>query len=282
MGRGWWCWIIPLKGGDTSVGVVYDTRLFQPPGGATIGERLHAHFQSHPVGREILSEACAVPGDQLAYSALPYVSERIAGDGWVLVGDAASFIDPLYSPGLDFCAFTAHGAHSLIARSLEGESVDLDCYNERFAFCFHSWFDGLYRDKYFYLGDAELMAAAWLLDISSYHLGPVRQVYDDPATGFDSFPFDGVPGRIVARLLRFYNARLAHLGRRKMAAGVFGARNASWRLLIGGFLPDASALRLFGRGLRRWLIAEWRNLFLSPQKVVTTEAAPVVSAPQRT
>jgi flavin-dependent dehydrogenase len=282
MGRGWWCWIIPLKGGDTSVGLVYDTRLFQPPAGGTIGERLQAHFQAHPIGREILGEARAVPGDQMAYSALPYVSEQIAGDGWVLVGDAASFIDPLYSPGLDFCAFTAHAAHSLIARSLASETVDLECYNARFAFCFRSWFDGLYRDKYFYLGDAELMAAAWLLDISAYHLGPVRQVYDDPATGFDSFPFDGVPGRIVAGLLRFYNARLAHLGQRKMAAGVFGARNGSWRLLIGGFLPDASAMRLLGRGLGRWLLAEWRNLFLSPQAIAAREPAPAVSAPQQT
>jgi flavin-dependent dehydrogenase len=281
MGRGWWCWIIPLKGGDTSVGLVHDTRLFQPQGGRTIGERLQAHFQTHPVGREMLGEARAVPGDQFAYSALPYVSEQIAGDGWVLVGDAASFIDPLYSPGLDFCAFTAHGAHLLIARGLEGESVDVACYNERFAFCFRSWFDGLYRDKYFYLGDAELMAAAWLLDISAYHLGPVRQVYDDPATGFNSFPFDGVAGRVVARLLRSYNARLAHLGRRKMAAGVFGARNDSWRLLIGGFLPDASATRLLGRGLRRWLIAEWRNLFLRPENAAASEPAPVVSASQQ-
>ena len=51
MGLGWWCWIIPLKGGDTSIGLVYDTRLFQPPEGATIAERLKAHLQTHPVGR---------------------------------------------------------------------------------------------------------------------------------------------------------------------------------------------------------------------------------------
>ena len=262
MGHGWWCWIIPLKGGDTSVGLVYDTRLFQPAAGATIGDRLRAHFQTHPVGREILGEAQAVAGDQRAYSALPYVCERIAGDGWVLAGDAAGFIDPLYSPGLDFCAFTAQGAQSLISRALEGEGTAIDSYNARFAFCFRAWFEGVYRDKYFYMGDAELMTAAWLLDIASYHLGPVRQVYSDPTTQFEFFPFDGVPGRVVATTMRFYNARLAHLARRKIAAGVFGARNSHWRVLVGGFLPDASVLRLLMRGLARWLRAEWRNLFL--------------------
>ena len=112
MGLGWWCWIIPLKGGDTSIGLVYDTRLFRPPAGATIGERLRAHFQAHPVGREMLGEAQPLAGDERAFSALPYVSEQVAGDGWVLAGDAASFIDPLYSPGLDFCAFTASAARS--------------------------------------------------------------------------------------------------------------------------------------------------------------------------
>ncbi len=264
LGLGWWCWIIPLKGGDYSIGLVYDTRLFAPPAGATIGERLRAHFLTHPVGREILSAAAPIEGDEHAYSMLPYYSERVMGDGWALVGDAAGFIDPLYSPGLDFCAFTSHAAHSLIARSLAGEGVEaaIEDYNARFRFCFHSWFEAVYRDKYYYMGDAELMAAAFLLDISAYHLGPVRQVYCDPATMFDLFPFDGVPGRVVARIMRLYNRRLAALARRKIAAGIYGARNAHWRLLPGGFLPDATALRLLRRGLGRWLLAEWRNLFL--------------------
>lgn len=264
MGLGWWTWIIPLKGGHYSIGLVYDPRLFTPPAGATIGERLGTHFQSHPVGREILGSAQPVAGDQRAYSALPYVSERAMGDGWALAGDAAGFLDPLYSPGLDFCAFTAHGAQSMIARALDGEDIAADVakYNERFAFCYRAWFDAIYRDKYFYMGDAELMAAAFLLDIALYHLGPVRQVYADPATQFDFFPFDGKPGRVVAAFMAFYNRRLAALARRKLAAGTYGVDNAHWRLLVGGFLPDGTSGRLLLRGLLRWARAEWRNLFL--------------------
>ncbi len=284
MGHGWWCWIIPLKGGDTSIGLVYDTRLFQPAAGATIGDRLRAHFQTHPVGREMLGEAQPVAGDQRAFSSLPYACERIAGDGWVLAGDAAGFLDPLYSPGLDFCSFTSQGAQQLVARALEGGAMEkeIDDYNARFAFCFRAWFDGIYRDKYFYMGDAELMTAAWLLDIASYHLGPVRQVYSDPAKQFGFFPFDGVPGKVVAVAMRFYNARLVHLARRKIAAGVFGAGNANRRVLVGGFLPDASALRLLARGLARWLHAEWRNLFLSSTRLAAEESITAPAAPQQT
>jgi hypothetical protein len=272
MGYGWWCWIIPLKGGDVSIGLVYDSRLFQPPPGATIGERLQAHFQTHPVGRELLGEAVPVAGDQRAFSMLPYYSERVAGDGWIMAGDAAGFIDPLYSPGRDFCGFTASAAAALIRRAVVGEGKDgsdgtdgmtaaIEDYNRRYAFCFRSWFDGIYRDKYYYLGDAELMAAAFLLDISSYHLGPVRQVFDNPMD-FEKLPFDGVPGRIVAKILRFQNARLVALARKRQAAGVYGKRNAGWRLLVGGFVPDASVLKLLFKGVRLWLRAEWGALWL--------------------
>ena len=279
MGLGWWTWIIPLKGGDYSIGLVYDTRLFTPPAGATIGERLGAHFQTHPVGREILGDAQPMPGDQRAFSSLAYVSERVMGDGWAMAGDAAGFIDPLYSPGLDFCAFTAHGAQSMIARALDGEDTAacVEKYNARFSFCYRAWFDAIYRDKYFYMGDAELMAAAFLLDIALYHLGPVRQVYADPVTQFDFLPFDGKPGRVVAACMRFYNRRLAALARRKIAAGTYGARNAQWRLLVGGFLPDGTSARLLVRGLAWWARAEWRNLFLP---AAAPQPAPLAAQPQ--
>ena len=141
-------------------------------------------------------------------------------------------------------------------------TADAARYNERFAFCYRAWFDGIYRDKYYYLGDAELMAAAFLLDIGSYTMGPVRQVYSDPATQFEALPFDGVPGKIVARVLSFYNRRLSYLALRKKSAGVYGRENTGWRLLVGGFVPDASVGRLFLRGLLRWWRAELRVLFL--------------------
>lgn len=280
VGLGWWCWIIPLKGGDVSVGLVYDTRLFTPPEGATIGDRLLAHFQAHPVGREILGAARPVAGDQKAYSALPYCSERVAGDGWMLIGDAGSFIDPLYSPGLDFCSFTASAAEHLISQALAGRDIapEIESYNQRFAFCYRSWFEGIYRDKYYYLGDAELMSIAFLHDVASYHLGPVRQVYADPATAFRSLPFDGFPGQIVSRVIRFLNWRLSILARKKLAAGRYGDRNIGTRLLVPGFLPDLSALKPLRRALFRWLQAELRLAAIA----LPTEAPLPSSAALRT
>ncbi|MEI8342724.1 MAG: hypothetical protein WCH43_14465, partial [Verrucomicrobiota bacterium] len=142
-----------------------------------------------------------------------------------------------------------------------------------FQFCFRAWFEAIYRDKYYYMGDAELMAAAFLLDIAMYHFGPVRQVYQDPDENFSSFPFSGVPGKIVAKLMSFYNRRLAVIARRKIAAGCYGDRNANWRLLIGGFVPDASILKLLGKGLLFWWGAELKSLFLRAKKNPANQGA---------
>ncbi len=263
-GYGWWCWIIPLKGGDTSIGLVYDRRLYTPPmprEGATLAERLKAHWMQDPVGRELLADAEPIAGDVRTYSQLPYSVSQLAGDGWVLAGDAAGFLDPFYSPGLDFCSYTAHHAHTLIGDALEGKKIDLEGCNDRFRICFRAWFESIYKNKYYYLGDAELMSAAFLTDIGSYHLGPVREVFAC-SSHYSLFPFWGRWGKVAAAGLSFLNRRLVAIAQKKIHAGTFGDRNADRRLLIGGFLPDQTSGVLFLKGIARWLMAELRALGL--------------------
>jgi flavin-dependent dehydrogenase len=284
-GLGWWVWIIPLKGGDVSVGLVYDTRLFRPPEGGSIGDRILAHSRTHPIGRELLTDAKVIEDDQKAYHQLPYRVHQVAGDGWACVGDAAGFLDPFYSPGLDFCSFTASSVADLIlkhfvdaAPSATQSTTLVEDYNRRFAFCFRSWFECIYRDKYYYLGDAELMAAAFLMDIATYQLGPVAQVYRDPATMFASFPFDGRPGRIAARCIAFYNRRLMRLAQKKIAAGRYGEKNAGWRLLVGGFTPEPKVSgRLLFDGIWRWLKMEFASLWWGKKKSAVLPVAKEVA-----
>jgi flavin-dependent dehydrogenase len=262
MGQGWWCWIIPLKGGDFSAGLVYDSRLFSLPGGSNLGERLRQHILTHPVGREIFAEARVVERDVRAYSALPYYSTQVCGDGWAIVGDAASFIDPLYSPGLDLCAYTTSMVSDLLARSLGGEDTTerRRYYNKQFAITYRSWFETLYKDKYFYMGEADLMSAALLLDVGSYFIGLVRPTYGNPEESFLQLPFEGMPGRIFAGMMKFYNRRLSALARNRMAHGVTGTHNAGWRELYDGFVPDIRLHKLIRKGLLRWWKAELLDL----------------------
>lgn len=267
LGRGWWVWIIPLRGGDVSAGIVYDNRIFKLPEGATLAERLHAHILGHPVGREIFGEARAIEGDVHALSMLPYHSEKVCGDGWAMVGDAAGFIDPLYSPGLDFCSYTSFYVADLLAKSLAGEDVTerLDHYNQQYPLTYRRWFESLYKDKYYYMGDAELMSAALLLDVSAYYFGLVRSVYRDPDREFLNLPFTGRGGLFASKFMSFYNRRLVALANRRWATGRFGRRNTGWSELYEGFVPDFRLRKQFGKGLRCWLKCELINLALMTQ-----------------
>lgn len=262
-GYGWWCWIIPLKGGDFSAGLVYDSRIFSPPAGTSIAERLLSHLRDHPVGREIFRDAVPVEQDQKAYSRLPYFSERLAGPSWQIVGDAAGFMDPLYSPGLDYCSWTVRCALGRIATESQGDPVDIPALNARFVESYHTWFRGLYLDKYYYLGDAELMSAAYWMDIALFFLGPVRESTAHPEADLDCLPFNGPVDRRVGKFMAFYNRRLSAIARKRMDHGCYGRKNVGWRELGDGFVPDPRSIRPLMRGVMRWLGAEWHAYFLS-------------------
>jgi flavin-dependent dehydrogenase len=281
--RGWWVWIIPLQGGDVSAGIVYDNRIFKLPEGPSLGQRLHAQILSNPVGREIFGAARVIEGDVHALSMLPYHSEKVCDEGWAAVGDAAGFIDPLYSPGLDFCSYTSYYVADLLARSLAGEEVadQIRYYNQQYPITYRFWFESLYKDKYYYMGDADLMSAALLLDVSSYYLSLVRTAYRDPEHEFLKLPFRGLGGRFAAGMMKFYNRRLVALAKRRWATGYYGRRNSGWRELYDGFVPDARIRKQIWRGLRRWWKCELINL-----RLMLTVRAPVpaseVSATART
>ncbi len=275
MGHGWWCWIIPLRGGDVSAGVVYDERIFQLPPGATLAGRLHNHLLSHPIGRAVFGEASAIDGDVHAFSALPYSSDKVCGHGWAAVGDATGFIDPLYSPGLDFCSYTSYLVADMLARSIGGEDVRalVDYYNAQYPVTYRSWFHSLYRDKYFYMGEADLMAAALLLDVSSYYIGLVHSVYRDPECAFRRLPFEARGGRLALAFMSFYGGRLVKIAKRRAAAGQLGRVNHGWRELYDGFVPDFRLRKQFTQGLLRWWKAEFKNLFLRPRRMAPPSTA---------
>ena len=178
-GKGWWSWWIPLKGGDTSVGIVYDQRLAELPAGAKVGDRLRAFLMEHPAARELLANAEFKEGDVHFRRNCAYRSSRYAGNGFVLVGDAAAFMDPFYSPGMDWISFSASAASALVDSCLSGRNVAerVARHNRNFTASHDRWFDAIYRDKYYYMGDHELMTLAFRLDLGSYYLGVVARPF---------------------------------------------------------------------------------------------------------
>ncbi|MGZ5022395.1 MAG: hypothetical protein ACXWFY_08275, partial [Chthoniobacterales bacterium] len=127
---------------------------------------------------------------------------------------------------------------------------------------YRSWFETLYKDKYSYMGDAELMSAALLLDVACYFVGLVTPLYHNPEREFGKLPFEGTPGRVVAAMMKFYNRRLVRLAKRRLTSGCYGRRNAGWRELYDGFVPDFRVRKMLRKGLLRWWKAELINLRL--------------------
>lgn len=266
-GDGWWAWWIALKGGDTSIGVVLDPRRSGwPTDSAPVGEKLRSFLAEHPAAREMLEGAEFLAGDVHFRRNLPYCSKVQAGDGFVLTGDASAFLDPLYSPGMDWIAFTTLGAVRLVRAWRQGEEVRplVDAHNKDFLLSYRRMFEALYEDKYEYLGDYDFMRLAFRLDIALYYLFVVRPVFAGGEKGFAQPPYAARAAGPFFALMRLYNRRFAAMARRRRAAANFGPNNTGHRDLFAGFnFRVPYLLRVIAGALAGWAWLELREGWLS-------------------
>lgn len=119
-----WFWSIPLHNDITSIGLVGDTdRIFASR------EKPEAIFQQQlaccPRLTEQLADAEIVDDYRVARE-FSYKSERAAGEGWVLIGDAYGFIDPIYSSGVFFALKTAEMAADCITAGLADDDLSAE------------------------------------------------------------------------------------------------------------------------------------------------------------
>jgi len=282
LGDGWWSWWIPLKGGDVSVGVVFDQRLVSfPEGPRKLGERLREFLERHPAARELLADAECIEGDVHWRKNLAYVSRKFAGDGFSLVGDAAAFLDPLYSPGMDWIAFTVTATVGLIAAQRRGEPVAplLAQHNANFSRSYDRWFQAIYQDKYEYLGEFDLMRLAFRMDLGLYYLGIVSQPFKYGAQSLSMPPFAVKVSTVVYWFMRTYNRRFARIARARRARRALGRDNSGQHFLFQSFSISPRDLPRIGGAALGWLWMElregWRSWFGAGGRA---EAKPVEAA----
>jgi flavin-dependent dehydrogenase len=94
-----WLWLIPLSATLTSVGAVIPQAVHRRESRATPEESLAHYVEDTPSAARLLTAARrASPARFDAdYS---YLGTRLSGDRWVAVGDAAAFLDPIFSTGV--------------------------------------------------------------------------------------------------------------------------------------------------------------------------------------
>lgn len=113
---GWW-WLIPFNDGDTSVGIVFEKSFSKAQRGASSERMMDDTIAQLPHLRRILEGAVRVQavGAQGNWS---YRSTQFYGDRLLMVGDAAAFVDPLFSTGVLIAITGARFAAGHIDRAL--------------------------------------------------------------------------------------------------------------------------------------------------------------------
>jgi len=98
-GSGGWFWYIPLENDITSIGIVADPDYLYKGRGKDFARILEEEIEKCESCRRRVAGATRV--DKI-YSILDYSyrSKQCAGDGFILIGDAYGFLDPIYSSGV--------------------------------------------------------------------------------------------------------------------------------------------------------------------------------------
>lgn len=111
-----WFWMIPLDERRTSVGLVCDQADFRAAKKSP-EQLLDSMIAGSPVMRERMREARLLTNVH-AVGDYSYRNTRLHGDRWLLAGDAAGFIDPIFSTGVFLAIHSAEKAAGALDSAL--------------------------------------------------------------------------------------------------------------------------------------------------------------------
>jgi len=170
--EGYWLWLIPLASGPISIGVCADPRVHPWEQIETFDGFMSWIKENEPQLYAAIDGRRDDVLDFLRVKNFSYASSRVfSTDRWTLVGEAAGFLDALYSPGSDFIAYTNTFSTELITHDLDGGEAELEerveFYNDFFFSLFNTTAH-LYRDNYQLFDSPQIMVAKVLYDSTNY------------------------------------------------------------------------------------------------------------------
>ncbi|SDG77098.1 Dehydrogenase (flavoprotein) [Pseudomonas abietaniphila] len=151
-----WFWSIPFSDGRCSVGVVASAERFKDKP-ADLDACLRAFIDETPSLSRVLQNAV---WDTPARTIGGYAAnvKTLHGKGFALLGNAAEFLDPVFSSGVTIAMRSASMAAGVLHRQLQGEAVDWE--NEfavplkrgvdTFRAYVEGWYEGGFQDVIFY------------------------------------------------------------------------------------------------------------------------------------
>ncbi|ANN66587.1 NAD(P)/FAD-dependent oxidoreductase [Bordetella bronchialis] len=150
-----WFWTIPFSGGRCSLGVVGGEDLIGAA--ADPMARLRELVDGTPNLKRLLANAVwDTPANTIGGYSASVTS--LHGPGYALLGNAAEFLDPVFSSGVTIALHSSKLAADALHRQLDGQAVDwqrefadpLMVGVETFRTYVEGWYTGAFRDVVFY------------------------------------------------------------------------------------------------------------------------------------
>jgi flavin-dependent dehydrogenase len=150
-----WIWCIPFSTGVTSCGFVGSPGFFDDFKG-TPEEQLRAIIASEPIIAERFKDVEFLFEPRVLQS-WSVTCDKFYGEGFVLVGNATEFLDPVFSSGVTLATVSSQLAAHLVIRQLEGQKVDWEkSYSDvmmqgvdTFRSYVLAWYDGTLQKIFF-------------------------------------------------------------------------------------------------------------------------------------
>ena len=154
-----WIWLIPLGESLTSVGLVLPKQRLQTQDGESKEEAFERLLRSTPAMERRLAHATRTSPVR-AEADFSYAPTAYAGDRWLLVGDAGSFLDPVFSTGVLLALESGLEAAEFCHQSLRAERFESPRFRDyenlqrrRYQFFrqfVRGFYDPAFRDLFFY------------------------------------------------------------------------------------------------------------------------------------
>ena len=112
-----WMWMIPLPDGVMSIGAVCRPAYLKQRKGKTVDFFLETLQQNEDLNRRI--EHAKLIGEEVRVTGnYSYDSAQMGGPGWVMIGDAFAFLDPVFSSGVYLAMSGAEQAATVVDTAL--------------------------------------------------------------------------------------------------------------------------------------------------------------------
>jgi flavin-dependent dehydrogenase len=112
-----WMWMIPLPDGVMSIGAVCRPAYLKQRKGRSVDFLLETLQQNADLGRRI--EHAKLIGEEVRVTGnYSYDSAQMGGPGWVMIGDAFAFLDPVFSSGVYLAMSGAEQAVTVVDTAL--------------------------------------------------------------------------------------------------------------------------------------------------------------------